>query len=459
MFHIYLKNNNTMRYKILLVFMASIGSANLSISQEVLSLKECRELAKEHDQDVRNAALNVAIYESHLKSNKTNQLPKLDFLASLTRLGDPQVTKMPAFQLPNMDGSPSGVLFPGGVLYEAPENLYKLNLSLVQPIYMGGKLRNLNKIGQKQVDLSKENLRLEKSNLLLSTDETYWLIVSLKEKLILTKESIKFIEEFKKDINNRYEVGLATKNNVLEAQVNLNQVKLANIEVENGFDLANMSLNRLIGFPLWQKVQLKDSMVNKATLPDFEVAHKTALAQRPELKISQLAVDMGELGIKMKRAEQLPSLNVGINSFYGNPNHFGVDEGETSWNASAKLTVPIFHWGEKRQAVKRSKIEHQQAVNELEKNRDLIALDVQQSLYGLKVAISKMSFTETSLEQAEENLTITRNNYNVGVASVTQVLDAQVSWQSSYSDYIDAKIACQQKYSVYLKAIGELDQI
>ncbi|MCZ4693590.1 TolC family protein [Ancylomarina euxinus] len=448
-----------MRYKILLVFIASICFANSSISQEVLSLKKCRELAKEHNQDVQNAALNVAIYESHLKSNKTNQLPKLDFSASLTRLGDPQVTKMPAFQLPNVDFSPSGVLFPGGTLYEAPENLYRLNLSLVQPIYMGGKLRNLNKLSQKNVDLSKENLRLEKSNLLLETDDTYWTIVSLKEKVILTLESIKFLEEFKKDINNRYEVGLATKNNVLQAQVNLNHVKLANIEAENGLDLANMSLCRLIGLPLWQKVQLKDSMVNKATLPDFEIAHKKALAQRPELKMSQLAVDMGELGVKMTRADQLPSLNVGVNSYYGNPNHFGVDEAETSWNASAKLTVPVFHWGEKRQAVKRSQIMHQQAVNELEKNKDLIALDVQQSLYALKVAISKMSFTETSLEQAEENLTITRNNYSVGVASVTQVLDAQVSWQSSYSNFIDAKISCQQKYSVYLKAIGELDQI
>jgi len=448
-----------MRYKLLLVFIASICFVKPSTSQEVLSLKKCRELAKEHNQDVQNAALNVAIYESHLKSNKTNQLPKLDFSASLTRLGDPQVTKMPAFQLPNVDLSPSGVLFPGGTLYEAPENLYRLNLSLIQPIYMGGKLRNLNKLSQKNVDLSKENLRLEKSNLLLETDDTYWTIVSLKEKVILTLESIKFLEEFKKDINNRYEVGLATKNNVLQAQVNLNHVKLANIEAENGVDLANMSLCRLIGFPLWQKVQLEDSTVNKATLPDFEIAHKKALAQRPELKMSQLAVDMGELGVKMTRADQLPSLNVGVNSYYGNPNHFGVDEGETSWNASAKLTVPVFHWGEKRQAVKRSKIMHQQAVNELEKNRDLIALDVQQSLYALKVAISKMSFTETSLEQAEENLTITRNNYAVGVASVTQVLDAQVSWQSSYSNYIDAKITCQQKYSVYLKAIGELDQI
>ncbi|WP_372640860.1 TolC family protein [Ancylomarina sp.] len=448
-----------MRYKILLVFIASICFVKPSISQEVLSLKKCRELAKEHNQDVQNAALNVAIYESHLKSNKTNQLPKLDFSASLTRLGDPQVTKMPAFQLPNVDLSPSGVLFPGGTLYEAPENLYRLNLSLVQPIYMGGKLRNLNKLSQKNVDLSKENLRLEKSNLLLETDDTYWTIVSLKEKVILTIKSIKFLEEFKKDINNRYEVGLATKNNVLQAQVNLNHVKLANIEAENGVDLANMSLCRLIGFPLWQKVQLKDSIVNKATLPDFEIAHKKALAQRPELKMGQLAVDMGELGVKMTRADQLPSLNVGVNSYYGNPNHFGVDEAEMSWNASAKLTVPVFHWGEKRQAVKRSKITHQQAVNELEKNKDLVALDVQQSLYALKVAISKMSFTETSLEQAEENLTITRNNYAVGVASVTQVLDAQVSWQSSYSNYIDAKISCQQMYSVYLKAIGELDQI
>lgn len=448
-----------MRYKILLVFIAFVCFSNASVSQEVLSLKKCRELAIEHNQNVQNAALTVAIYESHLKSSKTNQLPKFDFSASLTRLGDPQVMKMPAFQLPNMAGNPSGVLFPGGTLYEAPENLYKLNLSLIQPIYMGGKLRNLNKLSQKNVDLSKMNLRVEKSNLLLETDDTYWTIVSLKEKVILTLESIMFLEEFKKDINNRYEVGLATKNNVLQAQVNLNHVKLANIEAENGVDLANMSLCRLIGFPLWQKVLLKDSMVNKATLPDFEIAHKKALAQRPELKMSQLAVDMGKLGVKMTRADQLPSLNVGVNSYYGNPNHFGVDEAETSWNASAKLSVPVFHWGEKRQAVKRSKIKCQQAVNELEKNRDLIALDVQQSLYALKVAISKMSFTETSLEQAEENLEITRNNFSVGVASVTQVLDAQVSWQSSYSSYIDAKIACQQKYSVYLKAIGELDQI
>jgi outer membrane protein TolC len=441
------------------VFIASICFVKPSISQEVLSLKKCRELAKEHNQDVQNAALNVAIYESHLKSNKTNQLPKLDFSASLTRLGDPQVTKMPAFQLPKVDLTPSGVLFPGGTLYEAPDNLYKLNLSLIQPIYMGGKLRNLNKLSQKQVDLSRENLRLEKSNLLLTTDDTYWLIVSLKEKLVLTKESIKFLEEFKKDINNFYEVGLATRNDVLQAQVNLNHVTLANIEAENGFDLANMSLNRLIGLPLWQKLPLKDSVVNKAILPDFEVAHKKALAQRPELKMSQLAVDMGELGIKMTRADQLPSVSVGVNGYHGNPNHFGVDEGETSWNATAMVKIPVFHWGEKIQAVKRSKMQHQQSILELEKNKDLIALDVQQSLYGLKVAISKMSFTETALEQAEENLNVTRNNFSVGVASVTQVLDAQVSWQSSYSNYIDAKISCQQKYSIYLKAIGELDQI
>jgi len=448
-----------MRYKIIVLVLTAICITKPSISQEVLSLDKCRNLAKEHNQDVKNAAINVAIYESHMKSNKTNQLPKIDFSASLTRLGDPQVTKMPAFQLPNMDGSPSGVLFPGGTLYEAPDNLYKLNLSLIQPIYMGGKLRNLNKLSQKNVDLSKENLRLEKSNLILETDDTYWLIVSLNEKLILTKESIKFLEEFKKDINNRYEVGLATKNDVLQAQVNLNHVTLANIEAENGVDLANMSLNRLIGFPLWQNIQLKDSMVSKAILPDFEVAHKKALAQRPELKMSQLAVDMGKLGIKMTKADQLPTVNVGVNSYYGNPSHYGVDEGESSWNATAMVTVPVFHWGEKRQAVKRSKMQHQQAVLEFEKNRDLIALDVQQSLYALKEAISKMSFTETALEQAEENLNVTRNNFSVGVASVTQVLDAQVSWQSSYSNYIDAKIACQQKHSVYLKAIGELDQI
>jgi len=448
-----------MRYKIILVLLAAICITKPSISQEVLSLDKCRNLAKEHNQDVKNAAINVAIYESHMKSNKTNQLPKIDFSASLTRVGNPQETIMPAFQLPNMDGSPSGVLFPGGTVFEAPDNLYKLNLALIQPIYMGGKLRNLNKLSQKNVDLSKENLRLEKSNLLLETDDTYWLIVSLNEKLILTKESIKFLEEFKKDINNRYEVGLATKNDVLQAQVNLNHVQLANIEAENGVDLANMALCRLIGFPLWQNIQLKDSMVNKAILPDFEVAHQKALAQRPELKMSQLAVDMGELGIKMTKAEQLPTVNVGVNSYYGNPNPYGVDEGESSWNATAMVTVPVFHWGEKRQAVKRSKMQHQQAVLEFEKNTDLIALDVQQSLYALKEAISTMSFTETSLEQAEENLKVTRNNFSVGVASVTQVLDAQVSWQSSYSDYIDAKIACQQKHSVYLKAIGELDQI
>ena len=147
-----------MRYKLLLAFIAVVCFAKPSVSQEVLSLDKCRELAKEHNQDVRNAIINVAIFESHLKSNKTNLLPKLDFSGSLTHLGNPQVTKMASFELPKVSLTEmSGVLFPGGTLFKAPENLYKLNLSLIQPIYMGGKLRNLNKFSQKQVDLQKRN--------------------------------------------------------------------------------------------------------------------------------------------------------------------------------------------------------------------------------------------------------------------------------------------------------------
>ena len=64
---------------------------------------------------------------------------------------------------------------------------------------------------------------------------------------------------------------------------------------------------------------------------------------------------------------------------------------------------------------------------------------------------------ETALEQAEENLRVTRDNYEVGMETMTGYLMAQTEWQQAYSELIDSKSDFKIKETVWLKATGKLE--
>ncbi|MDA3778882.1 MAG: TolC family protein [Bacteroidales bacterium] len=340
------------------------------------------------------------------------------------------------------------------------KNMFLLNVGMTQPIYMGGKIRELNKLAKYTKEISGEKVNLTISEIIINTDKYYWKIISLKEKVELTNRYKKLITNLIKDLNNLYEEGIITRNSILKAKVKYNQIALKLLKAENGLALSRMALNQSIGMPLDTIIQLSDSIVVEPKLIADDDLQNRALEQRPEISMINKSVKIAESTEKIARSRYLPNIGLTANYMMSNPNPYKgfAQEFGGDWNVGILINIPLYHWGDKRHTLNATKHEKKAVHQKLEEAKELITLEVNQSLYKYEEAIKKVELTKSSLKQAEENLKITNDNFTEGLIKTTEVLDAQTMWQESYADFIEAKTEFKISESNLLKVSGELNQ-
>lgn len=446
--------NKMMKMRIIIGFLLLVSS--VSKAQMELTLEQCKNMALEHNQTIKSAEAQLSASEASYKLSKRSVLPQFDLSGSYTYLGDPAEMNVPSFELPTIDFKPSGVLYPGGKSQMAYSNSYSAAMGVSLPLYMGGKLNEVKKMSGYGKQIAEESLVYEKSELVCSTDEQYWSLVSLKERKLLVEKSIEFLSDLTKDMNNRYESDLVTKNEVLKSLVNLNNSKLSLLEVSDGIELSKMALNKLIGNNILTDITVVDTIVDiPNTLSLVEYIEKS-LDNRPEIKIMEKQLDIAESQLKVVKSEYKPQLISFANYLYQNPNHFGLDEGEFTWNAGLSFNMPIFHWGERGLKIHEQKMENRKVELLYESTKEFLMLEIQQAIFKLKESLIKIDFTKESLSQAEENLKLERNRLDEGLITTTDILNAQMQWQKSFADYIDAKVNFKISESIYYKSIGEL---
>ncbi len=426
-------------------------------AQEFLTLEQCREKALSHSQDVKSVQADLAINTASFKMSKRAQLPQFDLSATYTYINDPQVMDVPGWELPMIDGAASGVYFTGLYKELTFNNMYNGGIDFSLPLYLGGKLRNYIKMSSLGVDISEKNVENTKENLVLEVDQKYWTLVSLKENLLVMHKSVKLLEDVFRETNNMFRVGILTKNEVLKTQVELNNAKLASIQMNDNIQLAKMALNQCMGNSILDEIAIVDSVIIPEMKPVSVMEIEQVAADRKELKMIENQVDISMADINIARSDYLPQLVSFANYGFQNPTHLAENEAELTWTAGVSLSMPVFHWGQKGLAVQKKKLESQKAKLSYDKAKEGIILQIQQSAYNLNESMVKISFTKASLDQAEENLKLEMNRLNQGVVTTTDLLDAQVQWQKANADYISAKVNYKINKSNYLKTIGQLD--
>ncbi|MEE4197872.1 MAG: TolC family protein [Bacteroidales bacterium] len=339
------------------------------------------------------------------------------------------------------------------------ENVFMANIGMIQPIYTGGKIRELNKLAEYGENLFVAKKELTHAEVILSTDEKYWKVISLLEKVELTTRYKKMLKQLLEDLNNLYEEGIITKNEILKATVKYNEVDLKLLKASNGLKLARMALNQTIGFPLDTVIQLSDSLEINFPLNEDESYTDMALANRPELNMVNSTLNMAESGEKIMRSRYLPDIGLTASYMVTNPNPYNGFEKEFGgdWNIGVFMNIPLFHFGDRKHTLQAMRHETKAAEQKYLETRELIALEVQQILFKYSESIKKVELTHSSLEQAEENLKLTRDSFDEGMVRSTELLEAQTMWQQAYAEYIEAKTEVKVCESELLKVTGQLN--
>lgn len=468
--------------KYILVILLSCACTSL-FGQVHLNLEKCREMALESSKKMAIATKQGEKAEAEWKSYRANFLPKISatglyaymqkktsftidggylptFVPQLDGTLKPNYLLNPLTNEPliGADGNPvfnQYAFMPDIELELGLRGAYSAGLMLEQPIYMGGKVRSayrMASIGKEMAEINKEYSRAE---VITEADEAYWQYLRVVELVASAGKYKVVVAELVRNLTDAFETGMASRNDLLKAQVRLNEAELMLQKAENGRALASMNLCRVIGIDLHTVVMVSDTLQENVTSGILDNGGR--LDRRPEYNLLEKEVELKGREVALTRSDFLPELGVSASyGFYGGISLNGKSTDASSFTAMASLKIPLYNWGEGRGKIKAMKAEQEMSQLKMEEMTQLMLLEIARARYNIEDARTRVTLTRKSLSQAEENLTVSKNQYEVGMETITNYLEAQAQWQKAWSDWIDAKAELRLSETRYLKATGRL---
>ena len=339
-------------------------------------------------------------------------------------------------------------------------NVYAGAITLTQPLYMGGKIRAYNKITKYAEELAQQQHQGGMQEVIMSTDQAYWQVISLVNKKKLAEGYLKLLQQLDSDVEKMIAEGVATKADGLSVRVKVNEAEMTLTKVEDGLSLARMLLCQLCGIDLSSPITLADEDMEDIPLltTDTHFDMSTAYANRPEIRSLELATQIYKQKVNVTRAEHLPSIALMGNYMVTNPSVFNSFENKFKgmWNVGVMVQIPIWHWGEGIYKTRAAKSEARIAQYQLQDAREKIELQVNQAAFKVNEAGKKLVMSTKNMEKAEENLRYATLGFKEGVIATSNVLEAQTAWLSAQSEKIDAQIDVKLTEIYLKKSLGTL---
>ena len=391
-------------------------------------------------------------------------LPTMSFIPATGTYGYNVVTQPDGTPLTTPDGQPvpsQVALIPKSALTYDIHNVFAGAVTLTQPLFMGGKIIAMNKMADYARELSGKMYDNAAKEVIYTVDAAYWQVVSLGEKKKLADSYIALLDTLQRNVKAMIAEGVATKADLLNVDVKLNQANIDLTKVENGLSLSRMALAQICGMPLDSNMQLADEFTEtkdfKTIVADgYDI--NDVYENRPDLQSLQLAVKLYEQKQNVARAEMLPNIALMGAYSFSNPNVFnGFDKSfKGMFSVGATVSIPLWHWGGRYSKLRAAKSETLIKQLELDEAKEKVELQVSQAVFKTKESLKTLQMTENNLAKADENLRQAQLGYREGMNSIDNVMEAQTAWLKANSEHIDAGIDVQM-CNVYLsKVLGTL---
>ena len=452
---------------LLLAFVVTVSCMH---AQRMLTLEECRNLAIQNNKELQISGEKIKMADNEKKAAFTKYFPQLSANgAYMWNQKDINLLDMGALssslssslgglaQLPMIQHLMSGV---NDMQHLDVQNIWVGNVSLVQPVFMGGKIVNYNQITKfaKQLAESMNNLQLQ--DLFYKTDETYWQVISLVNKKKLADAYVDLLRKMDSDVTAMIYEGVATEADGLSVKVKLNEAEMAQTKVENGLALTRMLLAQICGLSLEEDLSLADEKLDNFPVETTQASAdlNEAFMNRNELRSLDLATKIYKRKERIALAEMLPNVALAANYFVTNPNVFNGFKNDFAgmFNVGVMVKVPLSGWWEGTYRRNSAKAETRIKTLEWQDAREKIELQVNQSVYKVNEAGKKLIASSRNMENAEENLRRANFGFEEGVIPALNLMEAQTAWVSARSSLIDAQIEVKLTEVYLSKALGKL---
>lgn len=445
--------------KIITLILSSVCCC-LTATAQTYSLQQLKDSALHHNMAIRSAQYRIDAAQEQRKEAFTKYFPSVSgtgFVFNANK-GMAETTLNPSEMISPELGMALAQSFPPEALaalanpvsISMMKNGALAGINAVQPIFAGGQIINGNKLAKVGEEAARLQLQLSENEVENQTEQYYWQIVSMQEKLRTIDAVDSMLAGIHKDVDVAVRAGVAMRNDLLQVQLRQNELKSQRLKLHNGIDIVRQLLAQYCGlstteFTLAQPSLQDESLAMSAITPE------SALPNIPEYQLLQKQVEVANLQRKMEIGKNLPSVAVGAGYNY----HNMLDVDRTFAMVFATVSIPISDWWGGSHAVKRSKLEYQKALDEQQDKSELLKIRMRNAWNSVVESHQQLAIAQQSIEQAAENLRLNQNFYKAGTNKMSDLLEAQMLYQQSLDRRVDAFINYQICLLNYRQASGQ----
>lgn len=324
-------------------------------------------------------------------------------------------------------------------------------LTAVEPIYAGGRVRNGNKLAEVGIEVAKDKSEISRREVLAQTEEKYWRLVALQEKLRTLEAYEKLLAALDSQVSDAFNAGLVTRNDQLKVRLKRAEVGVDRERLESGLRLSARDLRQHLGLRPGDTIAFADQLPEPKDPAPLYADHKGAVDRRPEMRLLSSAERAEQLQKSLKTGEMLPTLSVGASllrlDIHGMP-------GATNALIFGMLNVPLSGIWEGVYTSASQDKRVQIAQSKRETTRDLLALQIDKSWADLLAAWHSVEVSEKAVQQAEVNASEVSDQQKSGLIPFSDLLEAQALQQQSFDRRIDARVDYWLKRYAFLRAIA-----
>lgn len=313
---------------------------------------------------------------------------------------------------------------------------------------LGGGVRATYRQSQSQLRGAAYDAEYVRRTMLYNADYAYWSLSAMGLYREAVQEYVAIVSSLADIVKERFDAGYVAKSDLLQVEARRSEAEYALVASINNYDVALHRFNNLRGVEEPAAVELTESILDSLPMPR-RVSYDEMLEARADVQSARQAIHAAEYGVDVTRAKYNPSV---IMSVRGSWQTYSPNKSNRTFVDGALLlgvSVPIFHWGERRRAVAIAQSDLQIAEHRWEQ----ICSDAEQEeadgWSALQSSYMQMQSSLQNLTIAQENLAISTYSYNEGQATVLDVLQAQISWLQIYTNAITARFNYAVAVSAY----------
>jgi len=396
----------------------------------VLTLDRAVELALKNNESLLSTRLEEDRARARVREAYSEALPKLDFSSTVTR----------NWSLPEFN-------FGGQTFKVGTDNVINFGLDLSQTIYRGGQVGAGLKMARYFQQISESNTDQMRENTLHQVRNGFYDVL-LAEAIVevATAAYDRAVAQYEA-IQRFYEAGTVSEYDVLRSKVVVTNTHPPVTQAKNRLAIAKADLKRLIGLPWQVSIRCTGSLdVDVSGLPgDIESAVAVALSNRSDLKAAQLQAAMNDASIRLARGENRPdvSLSAGylMQAQVNDPGFksLGFNDFSRSWNTLINVSFPVFDGRENSGRIMQAQADYELSRYFERQLRKQIEVDVTEALLNLVEASERVLAGAEAVELASRGLAIAQVQFEGGVSTQLELIDAQLILKQAETDHVTAE--------------------